>query len=414
MRKLKNLIFSLLFILMGLQEISYSQSIWVTKFLDNINGNELRKIQFVNDLTGYAVGGGGTVIKTTNGGTNWNVINVGLSGYIPCLYFVNGSTGYLGTSQQVIKKTIDGGDTWTTQSLPTTSYIADINFINDQTGFVSSNGRQIFKTTNGGINWNNIAPVSTPWGEIQFINSNTGWVISDYDLYKTTNGGANWISILHNFGMQIGYFQDYFFLNETTGWVTIPNGIAKTTNAGDTWNFKVTPIQNPTSVTFIDENRGWVAGHSGTTGVIMATANSGTSWTTQHSVPNNSYWDISFANINTGWACGVNIVTNTTTGGLVFTNTVSSSVPERFSLKQNYPNPFNPSTKISFDIKSATFASLKVFDMTGKEVKSLVNENIGAGSYEINFNASELNTGVYFYTLKTDEFTETKKMMLIK
>jgi photosystem II stability/assembly factor-like uncharacterized protein len=413
MRKNTFFIFIVTFLL-SIQISCYSQSVWTTNFLNNVEGNEIRKLQFVNANTGYACGGGGTFIKTTNAGLNWNVINLGTTAYLPSLYFVDANTGYVGSSQPVIKKTTDGGTTWSTQPLSTSSYIADLNFINAQTGYAAGNGRQIFKTTNGGINWINIAPVAIPWGEIQFVNDNTGFVITDFDLYKTTNAGVNWTSILHNFGMQTGYFQDYYFLNQNTGWVTIPNGIAKTTNGGETWNFKITPIQSPTSVIFLDDNRGWVAGRTGSSGMIMATANSGTTWTTQHTVPNNFYWDISFANINTGWACGVSIISTTSTGGLVSVSQISSFVPDAFSLKQNYPNPFNPATKISFNIKNATFASLKVFDMTGKEVKNLVNENVGAGSYEIDFDGSELNSGVYFYTLKTNEFTETKKMMLVK
>jgi len=404
----------LIIFLLTTQSVLFSQSVWQTRTLNNVDGNELRKLKFLTPTTGYACGGGGIFIKTTDGGDTWNVINTGLTGYISSLFFINENTGWLGSTQSLIKKTTNGGLNWISQPILSSSYTADICFINDQTGYAATNSSQIFKTTNGGTNWNNIAPVNTPWGEIQFLNPTTGFVISNYDLYKTTNSGNNWVSILHNFGMQMNYFQDYYFLTDQIGWVTIPNGIAKTTDGGNTWNLKVTPIQNPTSVIFLDENRGWVAGHNGSTAVIMATANSGTTWSTQKTEPNNFFWDISFANVNTGWACGRSIISTTSTGGLVSVTPVAANTPDSYSLKQNYPNPFNPETKISFDIKKAGFASLKVFDMTGKEVKSLLNENVSAGSYEINFNASELNSGVYFYTLKTNEFTETKKMMLVK
>ncbi len=97
---------------------------------------------------------------------------------------------------------------------------------------------------------------------------------------------------------------------------------------------------------------------------------------------------------------------------------VSIGVPERFSLSQNYPNPFNPSTKISFDIPSGGFVSLKIYDISGREVASLVNEVKTAGYYTVDFNASNLSSGAYYYKLSLNSdgknFTETKKMLLLK
>ena len=93
---------------------------------------------------------------------------------------------------------------------------------------------------------------------------------------------------------------------------------------------------------------------------------------------------------------------------------ISSNVPVEYRLEQNYPNPFNPSTKINFAITKPGFVSLKVYDVTGKEVSNLVNEKLGVGSYSYEFNASTLSSGMYFYTLKSDNFSQTKKMVLIK
>lgn len=85
-----------------------------------------------------------------------------------------------------------------------------------------------------------------------------------------------------------------------------------------------------------------------------------------------------------------------------------------FKLNQNYPNPFNPNTKISFSIPKSQFVSLKIFDMMGREVESLMNENKDAGNYNVNFDASAIAGGVYFYKIQTQEFSETKKMILVK
>jgi hypothetical protein len=83
-------------------------------------------------------------------------------------------------------------------------------------------------------------------------------------------------------------------------------------------------------------------------------------------------------------------------------------------LEQNYPNPFNPTTTLRFTIPSDEMVSLKVYNVLGQEVANLVNEQLKAGSYKFDFNASRLSSGVYFYTLKSGNFTESKKMMFLK
>jgi hypothetical protein len=93
---------------------------------------------------------------------------------------------------------------------------------------------------------------------------------------------------------------------------------------------------------------------------------------------------------------------------------ISEGIPAEFQLYTNYPNPFNPVTRISFDIPKQGFVSLKIFDVLGREVKTLVNEVKGPGNYMVDFNGSELSSGVYFYRLQSAEFTDTKRMLMIK
>lgn len=90
------------------------------------------------------------------------------------------------------------------------------------------------------------------------------------------------------------------------------------------------------------------------------------------------------------------------------------SVADKFELKQNYPNPFNPSTNISFNLPKNSFVSLKVFDIMGREVAKLVSQSMNAGNYSVEFDGSKLSSGVYFYKLESDNFSEVKKMSLIK
>jgi len=90
------------------------------------------------------------------------------------------------------------------------------------------------------------------------------------------------------------------------------------------------------------------------------------------------------------------------------------TLPEQFSLEQNYPNPFNPSTTINFSIPASGFVTLKVFNVLGSEVATLVNEQKEPGSYQVSFNANNYSAGIYFYNLKAGNFIETRKMILLK
>ncbi|MFC2093692.1 T9SS type A sorting domain-containing protein [Bacteroidota bacterium] len=95
-------------------------------------------------------------------------------------------------------------------------------------------------------------------------------------------------------------------------------------------------------------------------------------------------------------------------------NLISQQVPESFKLSQNYPNPFNPSTSIKFSLPNSSFTTLKVYNLVGQEIETLVNENLNAGTYEATLNGANLTSGIYFYKINADGYSETKKMMLIK
>lgn len=101
-------------------------------------------------------------------------------------------------------------------------------------------------------------------------------------------------------------------------------------------------------------------------------------------------------------------------GNYHFSNIVEVTRVVSFELSQNYPNPFNPSTTISFSLPQSSLVTLKVYDILGSEVAELVNGQVEAGIHKVNFNAYNLNSGIYFYTIKAGNFTETKKLMLVK
>ncbi len=95
-------------------------------------------------------------------------------------------------------------------------------------------------------------------------------------------------------------------------------------------------------------------------------------------------------------------------------NPVTNTVPSKFELYQNYPNPFNPVTKIDFDIPKSGFATLRVYSVTGAEISTLVAEELGAGKYSVNFDASNLSSGIYYYRLESNGLIKTQKMSLVK
>ena len=127
-----------------------------------------------------------------------------------------------------------------------------------------------------------------------------------------------------------------------------------------------------------------------------------------------------FDNIVTHRGLGVDVTYNSTNIVITVTSPVSVDdnneelFPTEYSLEQNFPNPFNPSTTINFSVPEASFVSLKIFNVLGEEVETLVAKDLNAGNYKYGWNALGLPSGIYFYKLQTDNFTETKKMILLK
>jgi hypothetical protein len=123
------------------------------------------------------------------------------------------------------------------------------------------------------------------------------------------------------------------------------------------------------------------------------------------------YWHVNASNAAGTGQWSSSWVFTTAIVGIGNNNT---GMPKEFKLHQNFPNPFNPSTKIAVDIPKSSFISLIVYDILGKEAAMLINENLEPGKYEINWNAVNYPTGIYFYKLTTDEYSETRKMILLK
>ncbi|MBS1516376.1 MAG: T9SS type A sorting domain-containing protein [Bacteroidetes bacterium] len=386
---------------------------WIYSQIQSVN-NDLNSVKFINQFTGWSSGGNGTLIKSTDGGISWLPLASGTTSFITSVNFYNPSTGWF-TSTGGVKKSTDGGSSWVSLAGAGSSTYNSIYCLTDQICFISALDGRLLRTTDGGTSWQVVVTSPAELSRFCFVNNLTGWASGINYIYRTTNGGTNWTQTILP-----GQNRDVNFINENTGWVPNFPNVNKTTDGGISWaTYNVTSNSGESfyGIKFVNLLTGYCIGVSFTSGKIYKTTNGGVNWAAETIPSVAGIYNLQFLNELTGWAVGSRGNTfRTTTGGAVFISQTSSIVPENFKLSQNYPNPFNPSTRINYELKNTNYVTLKVFDLLGKEVASLVNEKQNAGSYAVDFNSTEYNlpSGIYFYTLAAGEFKETRKMILIK
>lgn len=398
-------------------------------YLNNAAINILYGINFLNESLGYSVGYNGKILKTTNGGINWIPIKNPYCSYLYSaisVFSTNPNNTYIVGNAGNIIRTTNGGKSWTRQVLGTTYNLLKIFFIDQNTGFIVGEKGAIFKTTNGGDVWfTTNANIKGNLWSVVMINSNTGFIAGDNALIlKTTDGGSSWISknsvvdSLTNYGLTSISFGD-----SKTGMAAGENGvILKTTNGGENWTRLKTNIGTKLYDISMYNNKLAVA--CGYKGKIIITTNGGDKWFTDNVDSNSTLWSIQFVDSAIAYACGVSLNPYETLSGVIYkkslknyitnTNIQNSSVPYEFGLFQNYPNPFNPSTNIKYQIANNKLVVLKIYDILGREIQTLVNEKKSPGTYEVTFDGSKLASGIYFYTLTVEDFKETKKFVLLK
>lgn len=428
MRKFSvNKIFRFYAFLLVLQSLLFAQSGWVQQ-ISGIN-KTLNTGFFLNENNGYAGGNSGVLLKTVNGGSNWIVVYNQPIYDILAVTFVNASTGWAFMKGNVndssfVIKTTNSGSSWIKNFVDTGSFqndLAGIQFSGVNTGYLA-NSHGLRKSINGGSGWTSLnSSVILPTC-LSFINESTGWVAGyQTTLFKTNDSGQNWVQ---QFSSQPNTnSRAIVFMNSLTGFYATDYAVYRTSNGGSDWNesFNVSNIY-PRSVSFINAITGWVLASKADTSfrnIILRTDNSGATWGIHELIlPSKRFNRVYFTSQNTGWLLGDSgYIYKTTNGGFpIGIQPISSEIPRVFSLSQNYPNPFNPSTKIRFDISgtSSSQTLLTVYDLLGREVAVLVNEKLSPGEYEVDFDGSKYPSGVYYYKLSAGDFTETKKMVLIK
>jgi photosystem II stability/assembly factor-like uncharacterized protein len=406
--------------------IANAQPEW---YVQNSGTNSfLFDVHFVDENTGWVCGHLSTILYTSDGGDNWTDLNPPPSNDYNGIYFVNQTEGWVLGYNGIIRHTTDGGVSWNTQSTPTQHNKSDLYFVDANTGWTVGGKprtftdpiREILHTTDGGNNWtlqynsNN----EDPLGAVYFLNENCGWAVGSMSaIMKTTDGGNNWITQMSGNGYQ---FEDVHFVNPDTGWVVGEDlsvqhyaVIFKTVDGGINWDIQTFGSDDAfAEIQFVNDSTGWVVGGNNTAAIILYTSDGGTNWISQTPNTTNLLSAVSFVDENNGWAVGFD-------GTIIHTdNTVpvelDKSSPAGFSLKQNYPNPFNPSTTIEYSIPEGGNVRLVVYNSLGEEVAVMKNNFEESGSYKINFDASNLSSGIYYYQLNSGEFSSIKKMIILK
>jgi photosystem II stability/assembly factor-like uncharacterized protein len=317
----------------------------------------------------------GGVYRSSDNGVNWTPVNNGLTSFeIHTICSVAGNV-YAGTNTGV-HMTTDNGNNWTIISTsPVGSIIYAVTAYNNRIIATSVNG--VFITTNGGANWSNITNGIVSYIYCLTTDNNAVFAgSSSQGVYKTTNDGLNWIHL----------------------------------NSGLPGNKAVRTV-------FCENEKIYAAVYNG--GGIYYLPSSGTMWypANEGLTQLTCYTVTSYKNyIYAGTYSGIFKRPKSEFNSI---RKINEQIPVKYKLFQNYPNPFNPVTKIRFDIKKSVASSqypvvtLKVFDILGKEIETLVNETLQSGTYEVTFDGSN-PSGIYFYKLSSGEFTQTKKMILLK
>ncbi len=437
------LVFILFFSSAGFQDRMTSG--WYQQWFPNLNGSTIKDITFLDSLTGFAVTTTNSsvqayILKTTNGGDNWNIIYTYIAPSVNSgfnrIQFANSNTGYASINYFDFFKTTNSGLNWTVLTTPWGG--EDMAVINSDTVFLADSDPifgGIWRTANGGLNWSRIWTNGTGGNpdKIYMYDKNLGFACTDNTIssifYRTNNGGVNWTDLGDS------TYRGIQFVDSLIGWKLTRNSMKKTTNGGLTWFYQTTPYFFYTGLydlSIVNKDTLWYVGSStfinnNFYGVICKTTNGGINWGYQ--IPDTAfriseYISISFINKNNGWAFQISEGVHTKVGGhdtTVYTSINNTNIEiSDFRLFQNYPNPFNSRTVIRYIVTGSQISSddkimLKVYDINGREAATLVNRKMNPGMYEAVFDGSEYSSGIYFYSMIIDgKAIDTKRMILLK
>jgi hypothetical protein len=348
----------------------------------------------------------GGVFLSSNNGTNWIAVNTGMTFDSVISLSVSSTSLFAGTYGNGAYLSTNSGTSWTAINTGLSNDTITAFAISGTNTFAGTYGNGVFLSTNNGESWSaKSTGLTNPFiRSLAIIGTNIFAGTLGAGVFLSSNNGESWTEA--GLANRVVYS---FTVSDTNLFAGTDVGVFRSTDNGATWilgyNDLVWSLAISDTMLFIGT---WDKG------VFCSTVNSA-SWTAVNIGLTNLY-------VRSLAVSGFNLFAGTTDG--VWTRPLSEMVtsvdkfstdlPKQFKLDQNYPNPFNPATTIPFTLSLKSFVSLIVYDLIGREVATLVSEELPAGSYLRQWSATNISTGIYFYRLQTGISAETKKLILLR
>jgi photosystem II stability/assembly factor-like uncharacterized protein len=396
----------------------------------------LNAVKFFNKNLGIVVGNNGTILRTTNAGTTWEKQSSGTAKNLHNLTFIDANKIIVVGDTGTILRTSDGGASWVQLPVITSSNLSSVAFTNDKVGIAvggtplaGGDRRAELITTDGGFTWvshymgdNYFTPIYVDCPDSTHIIILGRLSETSVETLKSSDAGKTWLSDIS--GPIIGNYESIESASsiDSLNWIYLAlHGVTlqyypyiiKTTDGGVSWNsyglgidgagivFVGCDLINPKYIVCVG-----LGGH------IFQSIDGGENWVKQASGTTNDLYGVCFIDTLIGTIVGAKGTILHYKNAPPVDTTLET--PKNFILKQNYPNPFNPNTTIEYSIPEQVHVTIKIYDLLGREVTTLVNEEKQAGSYKVNFSAEHLGSGVYFYRLEAGGFAASKKLLLLK
>ena len=396
----------------GIIKSSDAGNSW-TNYINGLTATDVSSLAADGAGNLYASIPGKGLFSSTDNGNSWNKIN--MVNYEEDTYIV--TVELIPSGGLIVYNVYNGIKTstnltdWTSFSTGLTNQAIRELAVSNDYYFAAGWDGKIFRTPRSAANWVEITDTSATGYCYDLFVSSTGelYYLFDEEVFKSTNNGDDWIDVGssidgYSFSITQNSFGDIF--------VGTDQGVYRSTDAGSSWTEDASGlIDGALSLAIFNGNNIFAGGYAS----LSWSNDFGQNWSSYTSgIENCRIIDLAFGSGDVLFAAAERMGIYRTTSAITSVDDNENQVLNNFTLEQNYPNPFNPSTSIKYAINNREFVQLKVYNVLGKEVAILVNEFKPAGSYEINFDASKLSSGVYFYTLNAGTFIETKKMILVK
>ncbi len=403
-------------------------------------------VGFADTSRGIVVGYYGTILTTNDGGRNWSSQMSGTNESLRGISFSSATSAVTVGDNNTILRTVDGGNTWGDRSIhPARNTAFQLNAVAiNRAGHGIAVGRydssasskcSAIYTSDGGTSWAATFPaiIGKSLTSVIFIDTETAVAVGESgSIIQSTDAGRTWVSQQSHTSSRL---RGISFAGRNSGIVVGDSGtVGRTTDGGTTWNVQRVGRRSLYSVSLFDRDRGFVVASGGT---ILYTSSGGISWDSLWTRTANALYGSFLSGVSdSGSFSGSNAVNckGTIVGeagtilrisyGSLPTGIVDkhgSSIPLEFHLSQNYPNPFNGTT--NFEVRlpaqwtgniNSENVSLKVFDLLGRELATLVNVGLSPGIYKIRWNPTDLPSGVYFCRLKAGDLVQFRKVLLLK